>query len=130
MIKNRKEVPMSEINISNDCEKSNTKKPKSLYEIAIEDLLTHCKKTLISKHQEYATEDDFHNFCSPAILQDITPPQALMGMMAKHTISVYDAVNDDAQGIEISIDYWREKIGDNINYLLILWAMISLDKMR
>lgn len=88
------------------------------------------QKTLISKHQEYATEDDFHNFCSAAILQDITPPQALMGMMAKHTISVYDAVNDDAQGIEISIDYWREKIGDNINYLLILWAMISLDKVR
>ena len=69
-------------------------------------------------------------FIISALPQDITPPQALMGMMAKHTISVYDAVNDDAQGIEISIDYWREKIGDNINYLLILWAMISLDKMR
>ena len=53
MIKNRKEVPMSEINISNDYEKSNTKKPKSLYEIAIEDLLTHCKIFIISALPQY-----------------------------------------------------------------------------
>ena len=100
-------------------------KPKSTYELAIDDMITHCQQTLVSKHKEYANEDDFHNFNSAAILQDITPEQALMGMMAKHIVSVCDLINDEAEGRQISEDLWREKIGDNINYLLILWAMVT-----
>ena len=100
-------------------------KPKSTYELAIDDMITHCQQTLVSKHKEYANEDDFHNFRSAAVLQDITPEQALMGMMAKHTVSIYDLINDAAESRDIPEDLWREKIGDNINYLLILWAMVT-----
>lgn len=98
---------------------------KSTYELAIEDMITYCSDTLISKHQEYATEDDFHNFNVAAKLQDVTPEQALIGMMAKHVVSVYDLVNAAAEGRTVPEDLWREKIGDNINYLLILWAMVT-----
>ena len=45
-------------------------------------------------------------------------------MMAKHTVSVYDLINDYDAGIETSVDMWDEKIGDHINYLLLLTAMI------
>ena len=35
-------------------------------------------------------EDRLHNFKVAAALQGITPCQALAGMLAKHTVSVYD----------------------------------------
>lgn len=101
---------------------------KTKYESAIENMIAHCKETLISKHNEYATDDDFHNFNVAAKLQDITPEQALMGMATKHIVSVCDLINDSAEGRIVSDDMWREKIGDNINYLLILWAMVTKEK--
>lgn len=109
----------------NDTEVLDTIKKPSHYEKAIEDMITHCRDTLIKKHNEYATDDDFHNFNVAAKLQDVTPEQALMGMAAKHVVSVCDFINDAAAGISVSKDMWREKIGDNINYLLILWAMVT-----
>ena len=91
----------------------------------IEEMIEHCKDVLTDKHLEYATEDHFHNFNVAAQLQGITPAQALVGMMDKHIVSVHDLVNEQADGKAISIETWREKIGDNINYLLILWAMVG-----
>lgn len=46
-------------------------------------------------------------------------------MMDKHVVSVHDLVNSAAEGRMVPEDLWREKIGDNINYLLILWAMVT-----
>ncbi len=100
---------------------------KTDYERAIGNMMEHCYQTLVSKHSEYATEDDFHNFNVAAKLQGITPSQALMGMMAKHTVSVCDLINDAAEGRDVPKALWREKIGDNVNYLLILWAMVDQD---
>ena len=53
--------------------------------------------------------------------------------MCKHTVSVYDLINDFESGKNISIDLWNEKIGDSINYLLLLNAMViehELDKQE
>ena len=96
-----------------------------MYESAIQDMIAYCYQLLHSKHQEYANEDDFHNFKCAAKLQGVTPEQALIGMMDKHVVSVHDLVNNAAEGRVIPEDLWREKIGDNINYLLILWAMVT-----
>lgn len=101
-----------------------TESPYS-YENAIESMIGHCGQILLKKHKEYATEDEFHNFNVAAALQDVTPQQALIGMMDKHVVSVHDLVNEHAEGRNIPADVWREKIGDNINYLLILWAMVE-----
>ena len=49
----------------------------------------------------------------------------LIGMMDKHVVSVHDLVNEHAEGRQVTAEKWREKIGDNINYLLILWAMVE-----
>ena len=85
--------------------------------------MERCGAVLCSKAEEYATgADPFHNFHKAAELQKTTPIQALGGMMAMHTISVYDMIET---GKEYPIELWDEKICDHINYLLLLRAMVA-----
>lgn len=75
-----------------------------------------------SKASEYADDQDrLHNFKASAILQGITPLEALRGKMAKHTISIYDMI---ATGQAFPIEKWDEKITDHINYLILLRALL------
>ncbi len=73
---------------------------------------------------EYATSDRLHNFKVAAELQNCTPMTALAGMMAKHTVSVYDLIQRQENGADVSPEMWDEKIGDHINYLILLSAMV------
>lgn len=84
---------------------------------------------LVKKAKEYATDDRLHNFKTAAALQECTPKQALGGMMAKHTVSVYDMINND-DATYYPIELWEEKIGDHINYLLLLRAIVAEDAMN
>lgn len=91
-----------------------------------------CIDVMCKKSDEYATDNDkLHNFKVAASLQGCSDIKALGGMMCKHTVSIYDLINDFEAGKDISIDLWNEKIGDSINYLLLLNAMViehELDK--
>lgn len=79
------------------------------------------KMVLAGKAEEYASDTDrLSNFKSAAALKKVTPEQALTGMMAKHTVSVYDMVES---GKEYTEAEWDEKIGDHINYLVLLKAL-------
>jgi hypothetical protein len=40
-------------------------------------------------------------------------------------VSVYDLIRDHEAGKHISEELWSEKIGDSINYLLLLTALIA-----
>lgn len=84
--------------------------------------MDHCSDILNMKSTEYATADRLHNFKVAAEIEGITPIQALAGMMAKHTVSVYDLCSGNTAP---SISLWEEKITDNINYLLLLWALVN-----
>lgn len=92
------------------------------FDAIVAEQLKRCTDILCSKAKEYATTDRLHNFKMAAKLQDETPFQSLAGMMAKHTISVYDMLRTDAE--KHSLDLWNEKITDSINYLLLLAAMV------
>jgi len=84
---------------------------------------------LCNKAKEYAdSEDRLHNFKVAAAVQGVTPIQALEGMMAKHTVSVYDMCGDSSKNFPIEL--WSEKITDHINYLLLLRALVEEDKER
>lgn len=84
--------------------------------------MEHCTSTLLRKGKEYSTEDDrLVNFYQAATLQQITPEKALLGMLSKHIISIYDMVKSERPH---DSDQWEEKIGDAINYLLILRALV------
>ena len=98
------------------------------FENIINNRIETCKSVLCSKAEEYATDDRLHNFKIAGELQKCTPVKALGGMMSKHTVSVYDLIDDYEQGKAISKEMWAEKIGDSINYLLLLTAMLEEDE--
>ena len=82
-----------------------------------------CENVLVDKAVEYADDTDrLHNFATAAALGNKTPQAALAGMMAKHTVSIYDMCQYEAD--QFTIDQWEEKITDHINYLILLKAVI------
>jgi hypothetical protein len=75
------------------------------------------------KANEYAADADrLHNFKVAADLKGESPRQALAGMLAKHTVSVYDMAMSDNY---FTIKQWDEKIIDHINYLILLLAIVQ-----
>ena len=93
----------------------------------IHEQIERCEATLCKKADEYATDDMLHNFKVAAGLQDCLPTTALAGMMAKHTVSVYDMIRGLEEGTAYPIELWNEKITDSINYLLLLAAAVRED---
>lgn len=87
-----------------------------------ESTVSRCRNVLCSKAKEYATEDRLHNFKQAGHIQEVTPVQALAGMMAKHTVSIYDMARSNDPYPE---SLWNEKITDSINYLILLRALIE-----
>lgn len=81
-----------------------------------------CTDMLGCKAAEYATDDRLHNFKIAAEMQNCNQKQALAGMMAKHTVSIYDMCNS---GASYSREQWSEKITDHMNYLILLRAMVE-----
>ena len=91
----------------------------------IREQIERCENTLCKKADEYAVDDDrLHNFKVAAGVQNCLPTTALGGMMAKHTVSVYDMIRGLEEGKAYPIELWNEKIGDSINYLLLLAAAV------
>lgn len=91
----------------------------------IEQRLKLCQTVLCKKAVEYATDDRLHNFKVAAQILDCTPEKALAGFMCKHTVSVYDLINDLEKGKCATPEMWEEKIGDSLNYLLLLTALLE-----
>jgi len=84
-----------------------------------------CMKILQGKNKDYMRNDNkFHNFVQAADMMGVSSIQALAGMKIKHTVSIMDMIKDyEQKGILPSIETLSEKIGDEINYLVILEAM-------
>ena len=91
------------------------------FERIFEEQVERSRIVLVNKASEYATEDRLHNFKVAAALEGKTPEQALAGMMAKHTVSVYDMAES---GLAYPVELWQEKITDHINYLFLLNAIV------
>lgn len=84
------------------------------------------KETLLNKNKEYAEENDvFHNFDVAAdILRHVdtgSRPGSAMAFAVKHLVSIIDIVNSPARFSSEQVD---EKIGDMINYLILIRGMI------
>lgn len=97
------------------------------FEKAVTEQIQRSLDLLVKKGQEYAGEhaDRLLAFKVAGALEGKTPIQALAGMMAKHTVSIYDMCE---KPMEHSIEKWDEKITDHINYLLLLRAIIAEDR--
>lgn len=90
---------------------------------AIARQMERSREVLQGKNDNYSpNEDKLEQFKLAAKIQDITPKEALGGMMVKHTTSIYAMIND---GKVYSLAQWDEKIGDHLNYLLLLSALVE-----
>ena len=88
----------------------------------VEDTISQTRNVLITKNAGYSPgADKLSNFKKSAALQRCTRRRALGGYMTKHIISVYDMIEDDEPH---SMDIWDEKLGDAINYLILLRAVV------
>lgn len=97
------------------------------FDILLKKRLDKIKNTLEEKAEEYATEfDRFHNFRVAGRRAGTTPEQALLGMMAKHEVSVLDLVEWARTGsIKLTEKIINDKIGDNVNYLILLEGLLT-----
>lgn len=103
----------------------------------LEERIERIKAVLDSKNKEYASDvDKLHNFKRAGAMLQCSPEKALVGMWAKHIISILDivdAIDKDEEGelIKICEGYGltkamlEEKIGDAINYFILLEALIK-----
>jgi hypothetical protein len=83
------------------------------------------QKVLVKKAAEYSSaEDRLHNFKVASRINDETPEKALWGMMTKHLVSILDIVAATRAGRRPSAELRDEKIGDAINYLILLEALL------
>ena len=81
---------------------------------------------LKNKAVEYAPGDDrLHNFKRAAKITGETPAQVCVGFMVKHLVSVLDIVDGLSKRNSIRMEIVDEKIGDAINYLILLEALIK-----
>jgi hypothetical protein len=98
------------------------------------------KSVLPTKNKEYASDSDkLHNFKRAGAMLGCTPEKALIGMWTKHIISILDKVDEIEykcnsesdcfpvfeDDTEEYIETIEEKIGDAINYLILLEALIK-----
>ncbi|MEA1997705.1 MAG: hypothetical protein U9N61_00055 [Euryarchaeota archaeon] len=88
----------------------------------LERRLKKIEDTLHSKAAVYASKENrLHNFDVAARITNCTPEQALQGMMMKHIVSVLDLVQwAEITPERITEQLVDEKIGDTINYLILL----------
>ena len=96
------------------------------FDDVLEDLLMQVKNIMASKNKEYARgSDKLHNFKKAAeFAEGGTQIGALKGMMLKHTVSVYDMMDDVGKGVMGSEELWNEKVVDHIAYLTLLYGMV------
>lgn len=88
------------------------------------------RSVLGSKAGEYASDlDRLPNFKRAAALLGTTPAKALVGFLTKHLVSVLDIVDHDAAGLGVSTAALDEKVGDAVNYLILLEAVL-LEKWK
>lgn len=98
------------------------------FNAVINDQIASCLDVLYKKSDEYRSDDILHNFKTAAILKQESPIKTLAGMMAKHTVSIYDLCMADQ--INRDMGTWQEKIIDSINYLLFLSAILEEEGVK
>ena len=92
----------------------------------LKERLQKIESVLGTKAREYASAADrLHNFKRSAAIMGESPSQVCIGFFVKHLTSVLDMVEANANSVvheDAAID---EKVGDAINYLILLEAILK-----
>lgn len=90
------------------------------FEELLEERIAKTRAVLASKGREYApNEDRLENFKIAAAFLRTAPAEACLGFLAKHLASVVDLVRRGSTDAAA----WDEKLGDAVNYLILLEAL-------
>lgn len=91
------------------------------FEAILDAQIKRVQDVLVNKTAEYATDDQLNNIRQVARLRKCSMADAVVGMMAKHTVSIYGMVGGDRAFLE---SVWDEKITDHIIWLVLLKAAL------
>jgi hypothetical protein len=95
------------------------------FDVILETRIDLMRSVLQKKAGEYASADDrLHNFKRAGAMLGVTSETALLGMLVKHLVSLFDIV-DNWQRKQASVEMIDEKIGDTINYCVLLEALLK-----
>lgn len=93
------------------------------FNVLVTKRLTKCKKVLCIKAEDYANDKDrLHNFKDGAFLTGQTPEQYALSLITKHIIAIRDKL---LKAEPMTPEFVSEKIGDIINYMLLMEAIIT-----
>ena len=94
--------------------------------VIMENRVNQIRGILDAKGKEYSGPTDrLHSFKAGSLLNRCTPTRYCLSLMTKHLISIVDMVQSDR---EFTNEAWNEKIGDAINYLILLEALVKETK--
>ena len=89
----------------------------------LEQRIIEIQNTLDKKAQEYVQDEDrLYNFKVAGKMSKTTPTQSCWHFLTKHLVCVRDLAFDKLSATESIIN---EKIGDAINYLILLEALLK-----
>lgn len=85
--------------------------------------------TLSKKAEEYASDQDcLYNFKRAAEINQTNAADSLWGIATKHLVSIMDLVKETnclTENVNVYLNRIDEKIGDLINYLILLEAILK-----
>jgi hypothetical protein len=95
---------------------------RSEFELLLDAQLAAVRSTLAAKREEYAPGDDvLANFARGAAIAEESPARYLWCCLSKHLASLAEMTKEPTA---YDATRWREKVGDAVNYLLLLEAMV------
>lgn len=96
----------------------------------VEEVLGHCKETLVKKADDYARDyDRLNNFKAVSQQTGVMPEHVLLVWQSKHANAVKDFIEDiKSKEKKRTREEWKEKIGDIINYNILLLALLEDEK--
>ncbi len=92
----------------------------------LEARINQMRRVLSTKASEYATDADrLANFKDGGIANKSTPEKFLWNLVSKHMIATRDFIFEIDDGTVRPMEYWDEKLGDIINYMVLLEALVE-----
>ena len=99
---------------------------KDFDEFLCNEIMPLIQETLNSKSVDYSDKTDkLYNFHLQAQMDNITPVEALEGNWRKHRSSLRQGLDELRVGKIRPYKWWLEKSIDNINYNILLLALLK-----
>lgn len=96
------------------------------FDAVVERRLGLTRDTLVIKGREYVRGDDrLSNFKLESQYNRLPVVVNVLSKLSKHLVSVADMCHDEVTGTVYTKAMWDEKIGDCVNYLVLLEAVLE-----